>query len=161
MPFNRSNFHKSTFCIFKESETPDRAPEYTSSSGSQYWFSDEGVFRKSNHWGRAAKCKWRLVTNSGKASRLKSGFADWSGFARDNEYEKLYFLRSDVNSVHYFHKDVSDYKDEFLRTSGDTMKRIRQIRNYLKNGEVSESVLYHLLNSDQSLYEIERAVSQA
>lgn len=90
-----------------------------------------------------------------------SGYADWSRFARDNEHEKLYFLRSDANSVHYFHKDVSDYTGEFLRTSGDTMKRIRQIRNYLKNGEVSESVLYHLFNSDKSLYEIEKVISQA
>ncbi|NUY79876.1 hypothetical protein HUK80_03135 [Flavobacterium sp. MAH-1] len=160
MPFNRANFHKSTFCIFKESETPDRSPDYTSSSGSQYWFSDEGVFRKSNHWGRAAKCKWRLVASTGKTSRQKSGYADWSGFASDNEHEKLYFLKSDANSLHYFHKDVSDYTGEFLRTSGDTMKRIRQIRNYLKKGAVSESVLHLLLNSDKSLYEIERVISQ-
>ena len=65
--YNKTNFHKHTFCIFKEVDfetIQNLKPNYKSKSGSSYFFTDQGVYRLSNHWGRAANCKWRLEISS-------------------------------------------------------------------------------------------------
>lgn len=160
MLFNRSNFHKRTFCIFRETELPGRKPDFVSKSGSSYWFDNSGVYRSSNHWGRAANCKWRLVSASGKASRQKTGYAEWGCFAPDNDHEKLYFLKPDGSGVKYFHKDVSGHSGELLRTSADTMRRIRKIREYLKENEVSQEFLNCLLNTDLPVHQINGVLPQ-
>ena len=67
--YNKTNFHKHTFCIFHEVDfdvVKELKPNYTSKSGSSYYFVESGVYRFSNHWGRAANCKWRLSRNSEK-----------------------------------------------------------------------------------------------
>jgi hypothetical protein len=65
--YNKTNFHKYTFCIFKEVDVDaikDLKLNYKSKSGSCYYFVDNGVYRLSNHWSRVANCKWRLVSSS-------------------------------------------------------------------------------------------------
>ena len=136
--YNRSNFHKNTYCIFNEvnsSEIPALS-HYRSKSGSEYYFTEEGVFRTSNHWGRAAKCKWALIPNGHSTSRIKTGFAKWTAFHEDNDFEKLYFISADesLEKISFCHKDESPDKGcPFLRTAGETTKRIREIRNLSKN----------------------------
>ncbi|RZJ64224.1 MAG: hypothetical protein EOO50_16375 [Flavobacterium sp.] len=117
--FDRNNFHKNTFCVFRATAIPRRKPDFVSRSGSRYWFSDEGVTRHSNHWGRAAKCKWRLVLSE-VSSREKTGFAKWNDFMRDNEFERLYFISIQHGIANYFHKDSGDYRGELLRTASET-----------------------------------------
>lgn len=135
--FHRNNFHKSTFCIFHETAMhaiDGLRPNYKSKSGSSYYFTETGVYRLSNHWGRAANCKWRLQSDVRSGNRTKLGFALWSAFHRDNEVEKLYFIEVDFenNSVHFQHKDNGNYTaNAVLRTASETTKRIRQIRNLL------------------------------
>ena len=63
--FTRNNFFKNTYCVFKGvrlREISRRKPHYRSESGSTYYYTTNGVYRLSNHWGRAAKCNWRLVS---------------------------------------------------------------------------------------------------
>ena len=135
--YNRSNFHKNTFCVFNEvseAAIANLKPNYKSKSGSSYYFTENGVYRLSNHWGRAANCKWRLQTDTVSPSRTKLGFANWSAFHRDNDSEKLYYIEMDLESknVTFQHKDNGNYKSEYvLRTASETTKIIKQIRHLL------------------------------
>ena len=57
------NSFKNTFCVFHEvlPRTIDgMKPQYDSKSGSKYFYTKEGMYRWSNHWGRLANSKWRL-----------------------------------------------------------------------------------------------------
>ena len=87
---NRDNFYKFTDGHFTPCAIPDRAPDYRSADSS-YWYSDEGVVRQSDHWGRGiASCTWTLgdeplapcYRNKGLGQR--SGFIPWGDF-RDPE----------------------------------------------------------------------------
>jgi hypothetical protein len=138
--YTKYNFHQHTFCVFKEvdgKEINDLKPNFKSKSGSLYFFNDQGVFRQSNHWGRAANCKWRLESaNSGASSRNKIGFANWNSFHNDNEIDKLYFITVDVSlkTATYLHKNNEEYiKTAILRTASETTKRIKIIRNFFEN----------------------------
>lgn len=169
--FHRNNFHKNTFCIFNEAslaEIGTRKPDYKSKSGSSYYFTETGVFRLSNHWGRAANCKWRLQSESKTGNRTKLGFAPWTAFHRDNETEKLYFIQPDLenSTVHFQHKDSGNYNGELLRTASETTKRIRQIRNLLENDawmkyyptenpdDLKRKVIGQMVRTDRTLQEI-------
>ena len=100
--YNKTNFHKHTFCEFIEVDTnaiPNIEWHYKSKSGSGYCFTEQGVYRISNHWGRAANCRWRLISSasSNTSSRAKInnsqhriGYAKWTDFYPNNETEKLF-----------------------------------------------------------------------
>jgi hypothetical protein len=172
--FNRYNFHNRTFCIFNEVDFDCIAElklNYKSKSGSSYYFTNEGVFRLSNHWGRAANCKWRLLSDTKNNNRTKLGFAKWTDFYSDNDFEKLYFLEVNYNeqSVHFYHKQNDNYSsDKILRTSTQTTKRIKQIRmlfeetawlKYLKEGNIDvlrKEIIEKLINTNLSFQEIRK-----
>ena len=164
--YNRYNFYRNTYCEFTEvnSEMCSQSPNYVSKSGSKYIFTEEGVYRISNHWGRAAKCKWRLVSSTNSSQRTKAGFAKWSSFYLDNDNEPLYciFVDANLSTVAYKHKEESDAANIY-RTATETTKRIREIRNLLKNRkwlqhfpegthqEVLHSVVLEMINSGKPL----------
>ena len=171
--YNRNNFHKYTFCIFKEvnvAAIENLKLQYKSKSGSCYYFVEEGVYRFSNHWGRAANCRWRLVTNEEKiTTRTKLGFAKWTEFYPDNEVDKLYFIVADFDtqSVQFYHNESENYTSAMvLRTATETTKRIKQIRllfektawtKYLKEENVSvlrKKIIQKLVDSNASFQEI-------
>lgn len=168
--FHRNNFHKNTFCIFNEvnsSEIGNLKLGYKSKSGSSYYFTETGVYRYSNHWGRAANCKWRLQSNDKTGNRTKLGFALWAAFHRDNDSEKLYFINIDAeNNVHFQHKDNGSHKGELLRTAPETTKRIRQIRNLLENDawtkyypnqnpeNLKEKITKQMITTDKTIQQI-------
>lgn len=136
--YNRYNFHRSTYCEFQEvaaSELPKDKPDYESQSGSQYYFTEAGVFRISNHWGRAAKCKWKLVSKSIQNTRTKIGYATWDSFYEDDENKALYFvdfkrLASDY-FISYQHQNHPSYNGQTVRTASQTAKVIRQIKELM------------------------------
>ena len=136
--YNRKNFHRNTYCIFFEVNPTQILGniDYKSKSGSEYRFTEEGVYRTSNHWGRAAKSKWKLVSNSDPVSRTKTGFAKWTAFHADNDFEKLYFIcaNESLTEVSFYHRDDdSAIEKSLLRTSSETTKRVKEIRNVIKN----------------------------
>jgi hypothetical protein len=50
------------------------------------------MYRLSNHWGRLANSKWRLIAaDTETSSKLKLGFAHWTDFYPDN-HDKLLFI---------------------------------------------------------------------
>jgi hypothetical protein len=177
--YNRSNFHQHTFCVFQEVEVAAIAnlkTDYKSKSGSSYYFTNEGVYRLSNHWGRAANCKWRLESaNSNTTSRIKVGFANWNAFHPDNDLEKLYFIsvNFEKKAVTYLHKNSTEYDGKaFLRTASETTAIIKSIRNLLtteawaKHYEVDletlrKNIVMKLITTNLSLQEIKRAALQS
>ncbi len=140
--FHRHNFHKHTYCVFQEVDfelVKGVHPNYTSASGSLYYFTEAGVYRYSNHWGRAANCKWRLA--SLQTSRYLGhvlGYANWSDFLQDNDSEKLYAIEIDFTSqtAHYYHKFSKDFPESTVfRTAPETHKRLKVIRQHLKDNK--------------------------
>jgi hypothetical protein len=174
--YNKTNFHKYTFCVFQEVDydaIKDLKLHYKSKSGSSYYFTDQGVYRLSNHWGRAANCKWRLINSNSNIgnNRIKLGFAKWIDFYPDNDFEKLYFVAVNFenHSVNFYHKQSDNYyPDKVLRTAPDTTKLIKQIRTlleetswtkYLNNEKIEvlrKEIIEKLINSNQSFQEIRR-----
>lgn len=172
--YHRFNFHKHTFCVWQEvneSDLPQNKPDYTSRSGSSYFFTDEGVYRRANHWGRAANCKWRLLSLPEHEGRTKIGFAKWTDFYPDNELQKLYFITVDFQSrtVQYHHRNCPNFQANcFLRTAADTMKLVRTIRQLLSDNrwtayypnrnpeELERELINQLVDSGKSLQQIKK-----
>jgi len=127
---------KNTFCVFHEvlhDRIAGMQVQYDSQSGSKYYYTEEGMYRLSNHWGRLANSKWRLIPMEPEtSSKFKIGFARWNEFYPDNEEEELYYLEADYvkKTVNYQHRNNPNYDSKaILRTSFATAKRIKQIRN--------------------------------
>jgi len=172
--YNRTNFHNYTFCVFQEvglEAMQGLSLNYKSKSGSCYYFTKTGVYRLSNHWGRAANCKWRLVNNNLNTDRTKLGYANWNDFYSDNDYEKLYFVKVDYDNqtVHFYHKQSQEYTSEkVLRTATETTKLIKQIRTlldetawtkYLKDENIEvlrKEIIEELINTNKSFQEIRK-----
>ena len=168
--YNKFTFHKYTFCIFQEVplDTIKELPlNYKSKSSSCYYFADDGVYRLSDHWSRVAKCRWRIHSQS--KAKIKLGFAKWSDFYIDNDFEKLYFIAIKAsNEVNYFHKNNENYTNQILRTSVETTKIIKQIRTlleentwakHLNNDNIEvlrKEIIEKLINSNQSFQDIRR-----
>ncbi len=57
---DRNNFYKNSFADFVSCKKPDRNPDYISSSGSKYWYENDGVIRESDHFGKVSSCEWTL-----------------------------------------------------------------------------------------------------
>jgi hypothetical protein len=176
--YSRVNFHKYTFCLFQEVDLnaiQELKLNYKSKSGSSYYFTDEGVFRLSNHWSRVANCRWRLVENTKlqktNCNKTKLGFAKWTDFFEDNEYDTLYFIEVDFEKkiAHFYHKQNSIYQSKYiLRTASDTTKIIKQIRvllqetawtKYLKELNIEvlrKEIIEKLITSNATFHEIRR-----
>jgi hypothetical protein len=129
---------KNTFCVFQEmplSSLESLTMQYASKSGSSYYYTEMGMYRVSNHWGRLANSKWRLEALEPESdSKTKLGFASWTQFYPDNAIKELYYLEMNYqkNTVNYQHKNNPNYNGKaILRTSFETTKKIKQIRNLL------------------------------
>ena len=92
---NESNFFWNTVAMFEQvNSRPRRKPDYISKTrdgkiSSEYWFSDEGVIRGSNHWGDISTCDWALK-GTGLAFELTLtpkvyGKAKWSEFVQKSQ----------------------------------------------------------------------------
>ena len=172
--YNRFNFHRHTFCVFMEvpmGSINGQKVDYKSKSGSSYYFTEDGVFRLSNHWGRAANCKWRLQSAGINTSRTKLGFANWNAFHPDSETDKLYFITVDFENqiVNYQHQCSPEYEENYvLRTTSETTKVIKSIRDLMSNeawakhfqcediDDLRKNIIEKLITTNQSLREIKR-----
>lgn len=173
--YSKLNFHKHTFCIWKEvlsSEIRELKISYTSQSGSQYIFTAEGLYRISNHWGRVANCHWRLIPLvQFKSQHNIVAFANWTDFYSNDDTSKLFFIKADLESqeVNFFHKESSDDpKSVVLRNAKETAKTIRTIKQvlaetdwakHLKFNDIEvlrKEVVSELINSEKSFLEIKK-----
>jgi hypothetical protein len=149
---------------------------YQSKSGSTYYYTKLGMYRLSNHWGRLANSKWRLEPlDPETTSKTKLGFAQWAFFYPDNASDKLYYIQADCikNTVNYQHKNNPEYdKKAILRTSFETTKRIKQIRNlqnltswakhfdYDDLAVLRKKIIDELIFTNYTLEEIKRKIAQ-
>jgi hypothetical protein len=171
---------KNTFCIFKEVIKPaisSRKFDFESKSGSCYYFTQLGMYRRSNHWGRLANSKWRLEPLDPESeSKTKWGFAEWTDFHPDNATELLYYIEVDYSkgTVNYQHKNNPNYNSKaVLRTSFETTKKIKQIRNLLNLtswanyfeyediNELRQKIIEDLIYTNQTLEIIKREIQQS
>ena len=77
---NRDTFYRSSYTDWHEVKTtPNRDPDFRSGSYSEYWYTKEGVYRKSDHWGNVSSCKWPLDGQQIRGD-VKIGFSKWSDF---------------------------------------------------------------------------------
>ena len=170
--YNRFNFYQHTFCVFQELDPiaiQNLKVDFKSKSGSSYSFTKDGVYRLSNHWGRAANCKWRLEQLLQTGSRTKLGFALWTSFHPDDAVEKCYFIIVDFDqqSASYQHRDSGIFDEKsMLRNAVDTSRRLKQIRNlyataaWAKHFDLDDifilrrKIIEKLMATDQSLHQI-------
>lgn len=181
--YNKTNFHKHTFCEFTEvnsASIPNIEWHYKSKSGSGYCFTEEGVYRISNHWGRAANCRWRLISNSraNSSSKINNslhriGYAKWTDFYPNNETENLFYVEVnfDVKEVAFQHKNNPKYDGKaVLRNASETAKGVRQIKEILESDtwakyldyddleQLRKEIITKLIQTSTSFAEIKRSL---
>lgn len=175
MSYSKHNFHKHTYCDFQEVsflEIENTKASYKSKSGSVYYFTDEGVYRFSNHWGRAANCRWRLISNEKiKSQTQKCGFAKWTDFYPNNETEKLFYIEVNWTTfeINFQHKNNPKFNgNEILRTANQTAKRIQTVKEvlqteswakYIDYDDISilrKSIVDQLINTDETFIKIKQ-----
>ncbi|QOD62204.1 hypothetical protein H9I45_07115 [Polaribacter haliotis] len=168
--YNKTNFFKHTFCEFQQVDDfqfPENT-NYKSKSESMYFYTDEGVYRKSNHWGRVANCRWKLiVADNYKNQNIVIGFAKWSDFYPINSKEKIFLI--DVNfenktaKLQHKNNDTTNHLFSF----SEVQQRIKQITHLFKDDkwakyfdlEIEElrfKVITEFINSNKTLQEIKR-----
>jgi hypothetical protein len=171
------NSFKNTFCVFHEESLDSLkglSVQYQSKSGSSYYYTTLGMYRLSNHWGRLANSKWRLEPLEPETeSKIKLGFALWTNFYPDNAVEELYYLEVNYvkRTVNYQHKNNPNYDNKaILRTSFETTKKIKQIRNlftltswakYFEYDDLDflrQQIINELIFTNKSLDEIKREI---
>lgn len=136
--YHKHNFFKHTYCVFREVALADfpfdtKQPHYKSKSGSLYFYTEEGVYRLANHWGRAANCRWRLSPlPEGIGNRTKIGYARWKDFYKDSDTEKLYFISMENGEVVFHHKEELPHTGKIVRTAAETASTIRKIKKLLE-----------------------------
>lgn len=84
---NKDNFFENSIGYWDRTNKPRREPDYTSYNrygevSSQYWYTDKGVYRRSNHWGgEIGHCSWFLndVATGWKtySGNTYTGFIEW------------------------------------------------------------------------------------
>lgn len=170
----KSTTFTNTFCVFTEIN-PNLinliTPNYISSSGSKYFYTAQGMYRFSNHWGKLANCKWRLLSNTNVSTgKVKLGFANWETFYFDNNFDANFYL--DVNysekTITYQHKNNPNYNSELpLFCYKDISKKIKQIKNLFEltnwakyfNEDIEvlrKKIISELVETKSSLEEIKR-----
>lgn len=179
--YNKTNFHKHTFCEFIEVDTnaiPNIEWHYKSKSGSGYCFTEEGVYRISNHWGRAANCRWRLISNlrANSSSKINNsqhriGYAKWTDFYPNNETENLFYVQVnfDTKEATFQHKNNPNYDGKaVLRNASETAKVIRQIKEILETDtwakyldfdhleELRKEIILKLINTSMTLQTLKK-----
>lgn len=87
--FGPENFYDSTESNWTEVEgRPSGQPDYTSESGSEYWYYDDGVVRGSDHWGYGiGSCHWYLDYGSVRGDEERYGFSNWDAFSNTHNFD--------------------------------------------------------------------------
>ncbi|AUC85095.1 hypothetical protein CW731_07235 [Polaribacter sp. ALD11] len=166
--YNKTNFFKHTFCEFKQIENFDFPEDtnYKSKSESMYFYTDEGVYRKSNHWGRVANCRWKIIANEDyKNQQIVIGFAKWANFYPINSNEKIFFI-----TVNFEEKtaDIHPKKtgtNNLLFTLNEAQQKVKQITHLFKDDkwtkhfdleakEIRFKVISEFISSSKTLQEI-------
>lgn len=166
--YYRYNFFKHTYCEFEKQEIDffkGKSAHYQSKSGSLYFYTNEGVYRYSNHWGRVANCRWKIKgIENYKNQDYNVGYANWQDFYPLNDVDKVFYLKVDfVSRQVKIQRIKNDFKEEvFLMTSELAHNRLKQIQTLFKEYKwakyysvdidvLREYLILKLMNSNKSL----------
>ena len=166
--YQKYNFFKHTYCEFEKQNIDffkDKSTHYQSKSGSLYYYTVEGVYRYSNHWGRVANCRWKIKgIENYKNQDYNVGYANWEDFYPLNDVDKVFYLVVNFESkqVKIQRIKIKSEGEVFLMTSELANKRLKQIQTLFKeykwakyfNAEISvlrEKLILNLINSNKSL----------
>lgn len=175
--YNRFNFFKHTFCDWKlidESFIKGKQPDYKSQTGSAYYFDHKGLARYSNHWGRAANCRWRLVKEDKNNKGFFLGYALWEDFYPNDEKLDLFAIVYDKQTqrVDFAHKQQMGQEPVVLRNASQTSKRIAKIKEIILDDSwykhlesidyqrAKEFVIDQLINGNDEFVVIKRKLLQ-
>ena len=166
--FDKHTFFKHTYSEFTLVDynlVPEKV-HFTSKYRSSYYFTKEGVYRKANHWGRVANCRWKL--NSDKKLKNQSynvGFAKWVDFYPLNEIEKLFFISINYNERTVKLQPKNKISTDYLFTFPEAQKRIKKIKHLFKDEKwatyfddsidsIRFKIISEYINSDKSIQQI-------
>lgn len=173
--YHNFNFFKHTYCEFEmvnDNFFSKKEVHYKSKSGSLYFFTEEGVYRYSNHWGRVANCRWKINgVEDYKNQSYYVGYANWLSFYPLNNFEKAFYLKADPKNVKLkIHRIKESAKTEhFLMTLELAQKRLKQINILFKDYKwafyynenieiVRDKLITKLINSDKPLQELKQSL---
>ena len=148
----------------------EKKAHFQSKSGSYYSYTDEGVFRYSNHWGRVASCRWRIKgIEDYKNQDFYVGYAKWSDFYPLNDTDKVFYIEVDFETqqAKILRFNPKENKEYYLMNSLLAHQRIKQIQNLFKeykwakyiNGPIDELrkvIITKMCNSNTSLEVLKR-----
>lgn len=173
--YNKLNFHSHTFCIWKEvleTEIQELKLHFKSKHHSYYYFTNDGVYRFSNHWGRVANCHWRLIPLANyKSQKAIVGFAPWGDFYANDDANALFFIKVNdrTREVNFYHKHTSELIENLVfRNAKETAKTIKIIKqvliekewakhlNYTDLEVLRKEIVQELVNSKLNFLEIKR-----
>jgi len=115
---SKDDFFEGAKANFVSCKIPSREPDYTSKSGSVYWYAEEGVIRAADHWLGVASCKWILdnqdeyILNKATDKRdfIVAGFCKWSDFSRIGFIEEVKEMPKGTRKFSYKVIDGVGYK---------------------------------------------------
>ncbi|MFQ3182108.1 MAG: hypothetical protein ACI9Z4_001709 [Polaribacter sp.] len=168
--YNQFNFFKHTFCEFQQVDKFDFPEEtnYKSKSESMYFYTDEGVYRKSNHWGRVANCRWKIIANNTyKNQQIITGFAKWTNFYPINLTEKIFFIAVNFEEKTAILQPKRSASMNYFFTFSVAQKKIKEITYLFQEDawakyfetEVEElrfKIISEYMRSEKSVQEIKR-----
>ena len=173
MKFHKFNFFRYTYCEFESQSIDffkDKSAHYQSKSGSLYFYTDAGVFRYSNHWGRVANCRWKIKgIETYKSQNHYVGFAKWNDFYPLNNTDKVFYLEVDFLLKQAKVKRLKNKvkKEVFLMTSTLAHQRLKQIQTlfneykwakyFEEDIEVLRKILItNLINTNKPIQQLKR-----
>ncbi|CAM1353217.1 hypothetical protein [Tenacibaculum insulae] len=173
MKYHKFNFFKYTYCEF-ESRSIDffknKSAHYQSKSGSLYFYTDEGVYRYSNHWGRVANCRWKIKNiEDYKNQNYYVGFANWNDFYPLNNSEKAFYIKVDFLLKQAKIKRIKKEENRacFLMTSEFAHQRLKQIQTLFKEykwatyfeGDIEvlrQQLINNLITTNKTIQQLKR-----
>lgn len=171
--YHHSNYFKHTYCEFEQVGDDffsNNKPHFTSKSGSNYFYTEEGVYRYSNHWGRVANCRWKISgIEDYKNQNYYVGYSNWLNFYPLNNFEKAFYIeqdpKNDIPKIYRIKEGSSS--TSYLMTLEFAQKRLKQIKTLFKNYKwamyynesfdiVRSKLVAKLINSDKPLQELKQ-----
>ena len=168
--YNHTNFFKHTFCEFQQVpffEFPEDS-FFKSKSNSCYFYSEEGVYRKSNHWGKVANCQWKILPlKNYKNQQTIIGFASWDSFSPTNSSEKNFIIAVDFEQNPAAIQSKKNKETFPMFMFSEAQQKLKKIRELLQNDswtryfnhdskEIKQLVVHAFLNSTGSLQQIKQ-----
>lgn len=169
--YHKNNFFKHTFCEFTEIDKiflTQHPTHFKSKAASSYSYTEEGVYRYSNHWGRVANCRWKIKTaQKHQSQEYYLGYAKWIDFHPLNKTEKQFYIvvNFDKKIVDFQYKGTQE--NVFLFTSLEAQKKVQQIRLLLKEEKwatyfeediaiLRKNIILEYIHSNKTLLQVKR-----